>query len=142
MAKPDLIELSTDWDRAVLVADRYTGLNDGYIMEQAKQLLAALLLIANKEGRDYESVSAALQNQWHILEPIQRELWDRPKPETAVAVEVLRGTWGRDGGERGDIFATAYVLFLKAVEPRSAFDPDELPEPRWLRTEQPPSPDA
>src|SRR3954447_13051239 len=78
MAKPDLIELSTDWDRAVLVADRYTGLNDGYIMEQAKQLLAALLLIANKEGRDYESVSAALQNQWHILEPIQRELWDRP----------------------------------------------------------------
>jgi hypothetical protein len=142
VSKPDLIELSTDWDTAVLVADRYTGLNDGYIMEHAKQLLAAVLLIANKEGRDYASVNAALQNQWRILEPIQRQVRDGPKPETAVAVEVLRGIWGRDDGERGDISATAYVLFLKAVEPRSAFDLDELPEPRWLPPEQPPSPYA
>ena len=26
MSKPDLIELSTDWDTALRVADRYTGL--------------------------------------------------------------------------------------------------------------------
>jgi hypothetical protein len=53
VAEPDLIELSTDWESALLVADRYTGLNDSYVMEQAKRLLAALLLIANNEGRDY-----------------------------------------------------------------------------------------
>jgi hypothetical protein len=53
MAKPDLIELSTDWDSALLVADRYTGTgggSDGFFTEHGKRILAAMLLIANKEG--------------------------------------------------------------------------------------------
>jgi hypothetical protein len=74
VAKPDLIELSTDRKNALLVADRYTGVGGGSEMaafhtHHAGHLLAALLLIANKEGYGYGWISAALENQWHILEP-------------------------------------------------------------------------
>jgi hypothetical protein len=140
VTKPDLIELSADWDDALLVADRYTGLSNSYIMEQAKKLLAAVLLIANKEGRDYGWVSGALQAQLVILERIQRHNVLGPEPDIAVAADALNDIWDHDEREKSDIFATAYVLFSKAIEPRSAFDLDELPEPRWLPPKTPPNP--
>jgi hypothetical protein len=72
VAKPDLIELSTDWDSALLVAGRYTGLGDSYLIHESKEVLAALLLIANKQGRDYRWVGDALLDYRFVLEPIQR----------------------------------------------------------------------
>jgi hypothetical protein len=130
VAKPDLIELSTDWDNALLVADRYTGLDDNHVIEQSKRTLAALLLIANKEGRDYGWVSDALLDYKFVLAAIQ----NGGQPDTAVAVEVLRGDFLRGPRQRGDICSRAYVLFLKALQPRSAFDLDVLPDPAWIPT--------
>jgi hypothetical protein len=140
VANPDLIELSTDWDTALLVADRYTGLDDSDIMEQAKQLLAALLLIANKEGRDYGWVSNALLDFRFVLEPIERALRDGAQPPPAVAVEVLQDTFRRHERVRDDIFSRAYALLLKALEPHSAFDLDVFPDPPWVPAETPPDP--
>jgi hypothetical protein len=139
---PDLIELSTDWDTALLVADRYTGLDERYIIEQARQLLAALLLIANKKGHGYEWVTSALVADLHphVLGLIQRHNVLGPEPDIAVAVETLQDIWDHDHREKSDIFSMAYVLFMKAIEPRSAFDLGELPEPRWLPPERGPNP--
>ena len=100
MAKPDLIELSTDWDNALLVADRYTGFDDGYVIEQSKRALAAMLLIANKEGRDYGWLSRVLLDYRFILQPIQRALRDGKQPDMAAAVEALADAYGRDARQR------------------------------------------
>jgi hypothetical protein len=83
-------------------------------------------------------VSHALVNGLPILERIQNALRVGKQPDTAVAVEVLQDIYG----EGDDILVTAYVMFSKALEPRSAFDLGELLEPRWLPPETPlgPSP--
>lgn len=76
MAKPDLIELSTDWNTALVVADRYGGLGGGseadrYFTEQGKRVLAAVLLIANKRGEGYRWVDEALRDDQLMSEIIQ-----------------------------------------------------------------------
>jgi hypothetical protein len=64
VSKPDLIELSTDWDTALRVADRYTGLGcggDEYLLEQGARLLAGVLAIANQAGKGYRWISDILE---------------------------------------------------------------------------------
>jgi hypothetical protein len=126
VSKPDLIELSTDWDTALRVADRYTGLggerdNDEYFLEQGARLLAGVLVIANQEGKGYRWVGDVLEDPDHAdIEAIMEE----PTADVEVAVQHLRELVSTELTTRSRIFSTAYSLFSKALQPRSVLDPD------------------
>ena len=126
MSKPDLIELSTDWDTALRVADRYTGLggeadDDKYFLEQGARLLAGVLVIANQEGKGYRWVGDILEDTDYAD---IKAVIDEPTPDVEVAVEHLREIVSTEMVTRSQIFSTAYSLFAKAMQPRSVLDPD------------------
>jgi hypothetical protein len=126
VSKPDLIELSTDWDTALRVADRYTGLggeraDDPNFLEQGARLLAAVLVIANQEGKSYRWVGDLLEDSDHADIKAIIEEWSAD-PE--VPLQHLREIVSTDVPTRSRIFFTAYSLFSKALQPRSVLDPD------------------
>jgi hypothetical protein len=126
VSKPDLIELSTDWDTALRVADRYTGLggerdNDEHFLEQGARLLAGVLVIANQEGKGYRWVGDVLEDPDYVdIEAIMEE----PTADVEVAVQHLRELVSTELTTRSRIFSTAYSLFSKGLQPRSVLDPD------------------
>jgi hypothetical protein len=126
VSKPDLIELSTDWDTALRVADRYTGLggergDDEKFLEQGARLLAGVLVIANQEGKGYRWLGDVLEDPDHLdIDAIIEE----STAELAVAGQHLRELVSTDVPARSRIFSTAYSLFSKALQPRSVLDPD------------------
>jgi hypothetical protein len=92
VSKPDLIELSTDWDTALRVADRYTGLggergDDEKFLEQGARLLAGVLVIANHEGKGYRWLGDVLEDPDYLdIEAIIEE----STAELEVAGQHLR----------------------------------------------------
>jgi hypothetical protein len=126
VSKPDLIELSTDWDTALRVADRYTGLggergDDEKFLEQGARLLAGVLVIANQEGKGYRWLGDVLEDPDYLdIEAIIEE----STAELEVAGQHLRELVSTDVPARSRIFSTAYSLFSKALQPRSVLDPD------------------
>jgi hypothetical protein len=126
VGKPDLIELSTDWDTAPRVADRYTGLGgesgeDKDFLEQEAQLLAGVLVIANQEGRGYRWVADVLEDPDYLD---IKAIIEEPSAVVEVAVQHLRKLVSADVRTRTRIFSIAYSLFSKALQPRSVLDPD------------------
>jgi hypothetical protein len=126
VSKPDLIELSTDWDTALRVADRYTGLggeraNDQNFLEQGARLLAAVLVIANQEGKSYRWVGDLLEDSDHAD---IKAIIEEPSADPEVPLQHLREIVSTDVPTRSRIFFTAYSLFSKALQPRSVLDPD------------------
>jgi hypothetical protein len=127
VTRPDLIELSADWDSALLVADRYTGIgssrnDDKYFVEQGKQILAAVLFLANKQGLGYEWVHETLGGMNY--EQI-RDLTEHLRNESSFyvyPVAHVENVLGRREPERSAIFSSAYVMFKKALQPGSAMD--------------------
>ena len=126
MSKPDLIELSTDWDTALRVADRYTGLggergDDEKLLEQGARLLAGVLVIANHERKGYRWIGDVLEDPDYLdIEAIIEE----STAELEVAGQHLRELASTDVPARSRIFSTAYSLLSKALQPRSVLDPD------------------
>ena len=126
MTKPDLIELSTDWDTALRVADRYTGLggergDDEKFLEQGARLLAGVLVIANREGKGYRWVGDVLEDSDYAD---IKAIIEEPSADLAVAVQHLREIVSTEVPTRSRIFFIAYSLFSKALQPRSVLDPD------------------
>jgi hypothetical protein len=126
VSKPDLIELSTDWDTALRVADRYTGLggeadDDEYFLEQGARLLAGVLVIANQEGKGYRWVGDVREDTDYVD---IKAIIDEPSADLEVAVEHLREIVSTEIQTRSRILSTAYSLFSKAMQPRSVLDPD------------------
>ena len=126
MSKPDLIELSTDWDTALRVADRYTGLggergDDETFLEQGARLLAGVLVIANQQGKGYRWVADVLDNFDHAD---TKAIIEEPSADLEVPVQHLRELVSTDVPTRSRIFSTAYILFSKALQPRSVLDPE------------------
>lgn len=110
MAKPDLIELSTDWDTALLVADRYTGASGesgGFFTEHGKRVLAALLLIANKEGHGYGWIDDVLgeRNNHRIKHEIDRHR--KSSADYGLPVRHLSHALWATERECSGIFSTA-----------------------------------
>jgi hypothetical protein len=144
VTKPDLIELSTDWDTALLVADRYTGTgggpnSDAFFIEQGKRVLAAMLLIANKEGYGYGWIDEVLGER--DLHRIKDEI-ERNRESSAsygLPVRMLSNALWSTDRERSGILSTAYLMFSKALQPRSALDPHVLLPPPAPPRETPPS---
>jgi hypothetical protein len=126
VSKPDLIELSTDWDTALRVADRYTGLggergDDEKFLEQGARLLAGVLVIANHEGKGHRWLGDVLEDPDYLdIEAII----EKSTAELEVAGQHLRELVSTDVPARSRIFSTAYSLFSKALQPRSVLDPD------------------
>ena len=124
MSNPDLIELSTDWDTALGVADRYTGIGgerDEHFLEQGARLLAGVLVIANQEGKGYRWVGDVLEDSNHAdIKAIIGE----SNADLEVAIQHLREIVSMDVPTLSRTFFTAYSLFLKALQPRSVLDPD------------------
>ena len=126
MSKLDLIELSSDWDTALRVADRYTGLRggsgeDGNNLEQGARLLAGVLVIANQEGKGYRWIGDVLQDPDYLD---MKAVIEEPSAAVEVAVQHLRELLSTDVQTRTGIFSTAYSLLSKALQPRSVLDPD------------------
>lgn len=126
MSKPDLIGLSSDWDTALRVANRYTGLggergDDKYFLEQGTRLLTCVLVIANQEGKGYRWVGDVLEDPDHAD---IKTIIDESSADLEVPVQHLREIVSRDVPTRTRIFFTAYSLFSKALQPRSVLDPD------------------
>jgi len=126
VSKPDLIELSTDWDTALRVADRYTGLggeraDDQNFLEQGARLLAAVLVIANQEGKSYRWVGDLLEDSDHAD---IKAIIEEPSADPEVPLQHLREIVSTDVPTRSRIFFTAYSLSSKALQPRSVLDPD------------------
>ena len=126
MSKPDLIELSTDWDTALRVADRYTGLggeraDDQNFLEQGARLLAAVLVIANQEGKSYRWVGDLLEDSDHAD---IKAIIEEPSADPEVPLQHLREIVSTDVPTRSRIFFTAYSLSSKALQPRSVLDLD------------------
>ena len=126
MSKPDLIGLSTDWDTALRVADRYTGLggerdDDEYFLEQGARLLAGVLVIANREGKGYRWVGDVLEDSDYAD---IKAIIEEPSDDLEVPVQHLRELVSTEVPTRSLIFSTAYSLFSKALQPRSVLDPD------------------
>jgi hypothetical protein len=126
VSKPDLIELSTDWDTALRVADRYTGLggeraDDQNFLEQGARLLAAILVIANQEGKSYRWVGDLLEDSDHAD---IKAIIEEPSGDPEVPLQHLREIVSTDVPTRSRIPFTAYSLFSKALQPRSVRDPD------------------
>lgn len=114
--KPDLIDASTDWDSALLVADRYTGSSGDYFTQQGKRLLAAFLLMANKERFDLSWIERHLsERKFHELRPLIEEHADPSSPEIRQLYSVLM----TNERTRADIFAMAHLFLSKALQPRS-----------------------
>jgi hypothetical protein len=125
VSKPDLIELSTDWDTALRVADRYTGLggergDDEKFLEQGARLLAGVLVIANQEGKGYRWLGDVLEHPDYL----DIDVVEESTAELEVAGQHLRELVSTDVPARSRIFSTAYSLFSKALQPRSVLDPD------------------
>jgi hypothetical protein len=126
VSKLDLIELSTNWDTALRVADRYTGLggeggDDRYFLDQGARLLAGVLVIANQEGKGYRWVGDVLEDSDYAD---IKAIIEEPTADVEVAVQHLRELVSTDVPARSRIFSTAYSLFSKALQPRSVLDPD------------------
>jgi hypothetical protein len=126
VGKPDLIELSTDWDTALRVADRYTGLggeraDDENFLEHGARLLAGVLVIGNREGKGYRWVSDVLEDSDYAD---IKAIIEQPSTDVEVAVQHLRELVSTEMPTRSRIFFTAYSLFSKALQPRSVLDSD------------------
>jgi hypothetical protein len=127
--QPDLIELATDWDNALLVADRYTGpggapKGDAYFTEQGKRVLAAMLLIANKEGHGYGWIDELLgQRDYMVIGLAVADLRKRRVAIDSVPLRVLDNVHFSAKDERSAIYSIAYLMFTKALQPRSALPP-------------------
>ena len=126
MSKPDLIGLSTDWDTALRVADRYTGLggelgDDESFLEQGARLLAGVLVIANRKGKGYRWVGDVLEDSDYAD---IKAIIEEPSDDLEVPVEHLRELVSTEVPTRSRIFSTAFSLFSKALQPRSVLDPD------------------
>jgi hypothetical protein len=120
---PDLIEAATDWDNALAVADRYTGIGSGgvhggYFLQQGKCVLAAALLIANKRGKGYGWI------RHHLADQDVADLIDGECQGYETAVQYLHSVTMTPDRERSGCFSTAYVLLSKALQPQSLLDPD------------------
>ena len=131
MAKPDLIELSTDWNTALVVADRYSGLGGGseadrYFTEQGKRVLAAVLLIANKRGEDYRWVDEAFRDDQLMSEIIQGD----NQPATASAIWVLQSLFWGDERQRADIFSLPTSCLRRPSSPTHTLIPASTTEPQ------------
>jgi hypothetical protein len=126
VSKPDLIELSTDWDTALRVADRYTGLggergDDENFLEQGARLLAGVLVIANRKRKGYRWVGDVLEDSDYAD---IKGIIEEPNDDLEVPVEHLRELVSTEVPTRSRIFSTAFSLFSKALQPRSVLDPD------------------
>jgi hypothetical protein len=126
VSKPDLIELSTDWDTALRVADRYTGLggergDDENFLEQGARLLAGVLVIANRKRKGYRWVGDVLEDSDYAD---IKAIIEEPNDDLEVPVEHLRELVSTEVPTRSRIFSTAFSLFSKALQPRSVLDPD------------------
>jgi len=126
VSKPDLIGLSTDWDTALRVADRYTGLggelgDDESFLEQGARLLAGVLVIANRKGKGYRWVGDVLEDSDYAD---IKAIIEEPSDDLEVPVEHLRELVSTEVPTRSRIFSTAFSLFSKALQPRSVLDPD------------------
>jgi hypothetical protein len=125
VAKPDLIELSTDWKTALLVADRYTGVGGGsdtnaYFAERAKTVLASVLLIANKQAKGYGWVASVLADgdDKQLL-----EITEGRNDALGLPFQHLRDILPADYRQSSSIVSTAYLMLSKALQPRSVLDP-------------------
>jgi hypothetical protein len=127
VAKPDLIELSSDWDTALLVAQRYTGINaksnlGEYGTVLAKSVLAAVLLIANKQDRGYGWVrDVLLGGEYKALEVFVEE---QDGIFAGSPLEHLKGVMRFGEETRSAIFSDAYAMFSRALLPLDARDPN------------------
>ena len=131
MSKPDLIELSTDWDTALRVADRYTGLggeraDDQNFLEQGARLLAAILVIANQEGKSYRWVGDLLEDSDHAdMKAIIEEPSADPEVPLSICEKSCRRTCRLVAGS--SLLPTAYS--------RRLFSPARFLIPTSTRTE-------
>jgi hypothetical protein len=133
--QPDLIELSTDWDTALLVADRYTGTGrdsrgDTYFAEQGKRVFAAMLVVANKEGLGYGWIDKVLgeHNDSEIYTALRR-VQQSATTDVGFPLRVLTKALWTAVNERSGIYSAACLMFTKALQPRSALPPGLLDPP-------------
>ena len=85
-----------------------------------------MLLIANKEGYGYGWIDEVLGER--DLRRIKDEV-DRHRESSAaygLPVRQLNATLWSAHSERTRIISAAYLMFTKALQPRSAIDPDLL----------------
>jgi len=133
------LELSTDWDTALLVADRYSGPGDGgYFGEQAKRVLAAMLLIANRKGLGYGWINEVLGASLYTDVNTALERMEVTDVEFPLRV-LMKALWSAER-ECSAIYSTAYLMFNKALQPRSTLDPDLLAAPPPPRMPAVPNP--
>ena len=138
MSKPDLIELSTDWDTALRVADRYTGLggqrgDDENFLEQGARLLAGVLVIAHRKGKGYRWMGDVLEDSDYAA---IKAIIEEPSDDLEVPVEHLRELVSTEVPTRSRIFSMPTACSRRLYSPARFLIPTSMrtePSTGWKR---------